>query len=379
LVCAFAVCAGEHAQASAATLMRAIVMLFQQHLTLLSFLLKEDYGAFARQLRGRGVRLEFFAQFISRHQLQLFSFARLNSSPVRQCMPSQWLGSLRGTYLSRWAAQERLVRELVELSRLLSSKGHNFIVLKGPYVATRFLGSIDRRQFYDLDILIRREDLHTVERLLRDCGYKRKSTVLFNRTLTTHFTHALDFAKSNVALDLHWLLSANAAHSLDYNSIWRERQAFVLQNHTFYVLSEEYEVVFSLISIFKDLERGVARLKAFVDLYYILASVSQRINWEQFLANRKRERILKISLNVLSLFLNLFECADRFSEVATVVDRNRNLLKRISSEDIECLLSASPGALKNRLWATDLYDCSRTHVFLWWLVSLPFRLAVHEA
>jgi len=168
------------------------------------------------------------------------------------------------------------------LSRLLTSKGNDFIVLKAPYVATRFLGSIDRRQFYDLDILIRREDLQAVERLLCDCGYKRKSTVLFSRTLTTHFTHALDFAKSNVALDLHWLLSANAAHSLDYNSIWRERQAFALQKHTFYVLSEEYEVVFSLISIFKDLERGVARLKAFVDLYFILASVSHALTGSSF-------------------------------------------------------------------------------------------------
>ena len=354
-------------------------MLLQQHLTLLSCLLKEDYGAFARQLRDGGAGLETFAQFISRHQLQLFVFSRLNGSPVRQCMPSQWLGSLRGAYLSRWAAQERLVRELVELSRLLTSNRNDFIVLKGPYVATRFLGSIDRRQFYDLDILIRIEELQAVERLLCDCGYKRRSTVLFSRSLTTRFTHALDFAKSNVALDLHWLLSANAAHSLDYNSIWRERQPFVLQNHTFYVLSDEYEVVFSLISIFKNLERGVARLKAFVDLYFILASVSQRINWEQFLANRKRERILGISLNVLSLFLNVFECADKFPELATVVDRNRNLLKSISSENIEGLFSASPGAFKNRLWATDLYDCSRTHVFLWWVVSLPFRLAVHES
>ncbi|MGN6734497.1 MAG: hypothetical protein ACTHMB_21405, partial [Candidatus Binatia bacterium] len=143
--------------------------------------------------------------------------------------------------------------------------------------------------------------------------------------------------------------------------------------------SDEYEVVFSLISIFKNLERGVARLKAFVDLYFILASVGRSINWEQFLANRKRERILEISLNVLSLFLKVFECADKFPELATVVDRDRNLLKKISAEEIECLISASPGALKNRLWATDLYDCSRTHVFLWWVVSLPFRLAVHEA
>jgi hypothetical protein len=40
-------------------------------------------------------------------------------------------------------------------------------------------------------------------------------------------------------------------------------------------------------------------------------------------------------------------------------------------------LSAPEGALRNKLWAADYYECSRLQVFLWWLVSLPFRLAVH--
>src|SRR2546429_484379 len=79
----------------------------------------------------------------------------------------------------------------------------------------------------------------------------------------------------------------------------------------------EYEVVFSLISIFKDLERGATCLKAFVDLYLILSALSRRIDWGQFLKNRKRERISQISVNVLALFLDLFGCADRFPEVAT--------------------------------------------------------------
>ena len=316
--------------------------------------------------------------FISHHQLQLLFFWRLNGSPVRHCLPSQWLDSLKGAYLSRWAVQERLVRELLEISRLLTSTGHDFMLLKGPYVATRFFGSIDRRQFCDLDLLIKREDLAAVERLLRASGYVRKSSVLISRTLTTHFTHALDFAKQSAALDLHWFLSANAAHSLDYDCIWRTRQTFVLRNHTFSVLSDEYEVVFSVISIFKDLERGVARLKGFVDLYFILAALSRSIDWEQFLNRRKRERIERICVAVFTLLLDVFNCSDKFPELATVVARKRDLLERVSLEDFEFLLTASPGTLINKLWAADLYDCSRLHVLLWWIVSLPFRLAVHE-
>jgi hypothetical protein len=352
---------------------------FQQHVVVLSLLLRGDQDAFARRLRDGSVPLETFAQFITRHRLQLFVCSQLQGSLLRQALPRHWLDRLKVLSLKQWAAQERLVRELMQLSSLLTAAGHEFIVLKGPYVAARFFGSMDRREFSDLDILIKRDDLAAVERLLRNHGYGRKSTVLISRALTAHFTHALDFAKPSVALDVHWLLSANAAHSLDYDAIWRHRQTFVLRNQNFFVLSDEYEVVFSLISIFRDLERGAARLKAFVDLYFILSALNSPLNWEQFLENRRRERILQISVYMLALFLELFDCADRFPEVATAVDCKRQLFKGVSSDDLESLLEAPPGALQNKQWAAGIYECSRLHVFLWWLVSLPFRLAVHDS
>ena len=80
--------------------------------------------------------------------------------------------------MTRWAAQERLVREVMQLSSLLTAAGHEVMLLKGPYLAERFYGGIDQREFYDLDILIRREELAAVERLLRSRGYIRKSSML---------------------------------------------------------------------------------------------------------------------------------------------------------------------------------------------------------
>jgi Uncharacterised nucleotidyltransferase len=351
---------------------------FEKNLTLISFLLKGDHELAAKQLQKGFVKSREFAQFLQRHRLQLFVCSLLGGSPVQESLPREWVDELRIFSLRQWATQERLVKELEEISTLLAAAGHESILLKGPYWATRFFGSLHRREFSDLDILIRREDLPAVGRLLCSCGYMRKSTVLLNEALTARFTHALDFVKPNVALDLHWLLSANAGHSLNYDAIWQQRQAFVLRNQKFFVLPDEYEVVFSLISIFKDLERGVTCLKEFVDLYLILSKLCHRLDWGRFLENRKREGIEQITINVLALFLDLFDCADRFPEVARAVAREHRLIKRVSSEKVVALLEASPGALRNKLWAASIYECSRIHVFLWWLVSLPFRLTVHQ-
>ncbi|MGH7835443.1 MAG: nucleotidyltransferase family protein, partial [Candidatus Binatia bacterium] len=197
-------------------------------------------------------------------------------------------------------------------------------------LATRFYGAIDRREFSDLDILVKREQVGAVELLLRGAGYARKSRVLFSTAVTSRFTHAFDFAKGNVSVDLHWLLSANAAHYLDYEAIWRQRQNFILRGQDFLVLSDEHEIAFKLISIFKDLEISAIHLKSFVDLYFILSAVSPGLDWKEFLEHRRREKILRISVNVLAFFFELFNCRHRFPDVASGKVRARPPVKQVN-------------------------------------------------
>ncbi len=351
---------------------------FQEHVALFSLLLKKAPDAAMERLRSGSVERDKFLMFVKRHHLQLVLFFLLDGSPVRQWLPQDVLRELKSFAVSHWARQEKLLRELLHLSTLFGAAGQDFILLKGAYIATRFFGGIDRRPFFDLDLLVTRDSLPQAQELLKTAGYTRKSAVLFNETLTSYFTHAFDYAKSNITLDLHWVLSANAAHRLDYNAIWRARQNFVLNNQNFLVLSDEYELVFNLVSIFKDLERGAARLKSFIDLYFILNALESKLDWDSFVKNRRREKILGISINVLALFLDLLDCRERFPSVAQVVGREQALIKRVSAQERAAVLEASIGRLQNKLWTAGMYECSRLQLFLWWLISLPFRLAVHD-
>lgn len=341
----------------------------------LSGLIAGEHEAFVEALSVAPERLGRFAGFVGAHGLRAYVHAQLAHSPARTKLPRWWLDQLKAAYLTQWVAQERLVRELDALATLFEGR-HEVVLLKGPYTAMRFYGGLGRREFADLDLLIRRRDLAAVERLLRARGYARKSQVVLGRALTAYFTHALDFVKGEAALDLHWALTANAAHALDYEAIWRDRQSFVLRDREYVVLSDEYEIVFNLISIFKDLERGAARVKAFVDLHALLSVLDATVDWRRFFADRKRERLQRVTVSVLELFLALFECTERFPNVAAAVARERPLLVGASAEPAD-LLGAPEGALRNKLWAANHYDCSRLQLFSWWLVSLPFRLAVH--
>jgi hypothetical protein len=351
---------------------------YQQYLAVVTQLLKGNHDS-AKCILQDTAQLSEFLNFIERQGLRLCFFSLLEGSAVREALPRAFWEQQRRFSLRQWVTQEILVRELAHLSSLLAAAGHEFISLKGPCLAARFWGGIDRRTFSDLDILVRRQDLAAIEVLLHNAGYVRRSTVLFNIAMTSRFVHALDFVKPQATLDLHWRLTANPAHALDYESIWKQRRTFTLCNQPLSVLSDEYEVVFSLVSIFKNVERGAARLKEFVDLYFILSSVGYSLDWEQFLEHRRRERILAISVNILAMFLEVLDCRDKFAQLAAAVNRHKGLLRIVSRELRQTLLEATPGALKNKLWAAPVYDCSAFQVFVWWFVSLPFRLAAHDA
>jgi hypothetical protein len=89
-------------------------------------------------------------------------------------------------------------------------------LLKGLYLAKRFYGDIDRHALWDIDILVRKENLPDAQKLLAASGYFRKSNVFLREDLSSYFTHAFDFAKKGVSLDLHWALSSHPSYRLDY-------------------------------------------------------------------------------------------------------------------------------------------------------------------
>jgi len=59
-----------------------------------------------------------------------------------------------------------LTAELVRLTGLLKAAGIAAVAFKGPVLAAMAYGSIDMRQFVDLDILVRQTDLPRIAEIL---------------------------------------------------------------------------------------------------------------------------------------------------------------------------------------------------------------------
>lgn len=279
------------------------------------------------------------------------------------------------------ARQWQLLDELWYLTDVLESAGIPFILLKGLYFADVFYGGVENRFSWDLDVLVRNSDASRADRVLRRSGYFRRSAVLLSRSLTARFTHAFDYGnvRPRFSVDLHWMLSRHPSFRVDDDAMWASRRPYSLLDRRFDVLSQEYEIVSNALSTFRDIQRGAIRMRAFVDLFKLLDASHQAIDWDRFLEKRRDERVAAVMVNILALTFKLLDCRTRFPGSARVVDEAADLLVPLPAGGAAQFFEPGTAALPNRAWTASIYECSKQRVAAWWLVSLPFRMAVYRS
>ncbi len=316
-----------------------------------------------------------FGQFIVVNQLSSYIAARFADVDID-------VATIWPVVHERWVRQNRNVRRvhnvLDDVTTLCNKHDVPFILLKGLYVADRFYGDVNRRNFWDLDILVQESDIERVGSLLERSGYARRSPVLLTAALSRHFTHAFDYRKDGCNLDLHWTLARHPAIRIDYGEVWDSAAHYTLGPHDLRVLADHYELTFLLLSIVKDVERGGLRIRSLLDLYHILRDLDSKVNWEQFMADRSRENIHGACIGLLTSFVNMLDCHEQFPEL------NRILGVQVSSNATETrtfsriITHGYSSTWAAKRWAARIYGMSLSEYFLWWAVSLPFRLVVYK-
>jgi hypothetical protein len=138
-----------------------------------------------------------------------------------------------------WLAKQRkLVRfrgglfvdELIRISASLEAIGITVLHYKGPVSSELLYGDRFRRTYFDLDFLVRREDLHAVSNLLRNDGYRADldldalSQEHYEREQKEH-----TFTSGLLCVEPHWSLTARRyPFPIDYARLWERAVAYDL-------------------------------------------------------------------------------------------------------------------------------------------------------
>ncbi len=319
-----------------------------------------------------------FFDFCQENQLAGFVYTCLKSDHERAIFPGDVRSRFKYRYFMQWQRNEKFVQELGRISTRFESAGIEFLVLKGPHLASRFYGNIDRREAHDIDLMVRPRDFDHSRRLLRELGFAPESGVTLTSHLLFRFVHHVEFHNDGIPLDLHHQLRTHIALRLDYDRIWASKCTIALNSHSFLGLADTYCLVTQILTIHQDISLGTITVRPFVDLYMILRKIHDSLSWDDFFSERDHEGCLAIAANVLAMFLIVFECDGEFPALTATVKKHEQLW-RLRADRLKYfhLLGNSTLAEKKR-WAFQQYACGTATAKVWWIAGLPVWLVIYH-
>jgi Uncharacterised nucleotidyltransferase len=345
-------------------------------LVLLRSLVAMDAAAVRGALADPATDLAAFFGFARRHQLGAFCYWALQRLGLAKGLPPPLLAAAKAASLLERTLSERLLDRLQELGPLFERGGVPVMFMKGPLFAKRYYGSLDARSVSDLDILVEPADLARVEKLLLQAGFERAFRIPVSRRLARLFAHHFEYRRDSLPLDVHWALQRHFSFAIDYGRVWSTAVEVELAGRTFRATSDEYEIVLQILGVVTDLQVGKLTLRPLVDLVHVLGTVDGSMDWRGFLAARDRERILRPSAYVLALTLETMGCRERFPELCAALAPTLETLPPTALAG-GAVLASQPLDVKQKLLALRIYEAPLVASLAWWLVSLPFRMAVY--
>ena len=349
-----------------------------EDLRLLVRLVRRDVAGVERRLRARTASLDHLVETAIAHNLSVVLLRAIEKTPIHTALSRTHLETMETRRRRHETRAQILLDALVALADRFASADQPFIVLKGSYHAARFYGDVYGREFIDLDLLVPRADRMRVFGLLAAAGYKRRSRVLLSAKLTGFFVHGFDFSAGSAYVDLHWCLSRHPSLRLDDSQIWDQRQSYSVNGRSYAVLSDKHEVVFGALSLLRDLGAGKAKLIKIVDLIQVVAATDATIDWDAFFESSRCEGTFGPLVNILTFCIEAADAQDLTPRLTAALSRYAD--RRVAVPAAVSPLRFRPirFGLGNRFWAARSYDTTSACWFLWWGVSLPFRMAVYR-
>jgi hypothetical protein len=142
-------------------------------------------------------------------------------------VPEETLSKLEQRFHSNFQHNLFMTGELVKIVRRFEQHGIPVLAFKGPLLATCY-ENIGLREFRDLDLLVREEDVHRADKMLGEAGFRpdaldgqpaQPGSLPFARAFDFEISYANE--STGVLIDLHWALMPGCfALPAEANGIW---------------------------------------------------------------------------------------------------------------------------------------------------------------
>jgi hypothetical protein len=296
------------------------------------------------------------AEFARRQNLREWFTPLAESERARALLRAPFVAELEQVRAAQPEEKRALIALCAEVQAALGAAGVPCLFLKGLYLGQRFYGDVHRRHQYDVDVLVRPADRIAALAALTALGMRvtegdASRLPRWHKGSRKREVQALALRDRNGRkLDLHAHTKSDWFAGIDETAYWAERRSFTVAGHELDTLSDHHTLLLLIASLCADVLRSAVRAKHFLDLYLVLRGLGPGFDWERFLAERRRERLLKTSVNALALLLLLWDCAEEFPELARAVERRRRWVEVASAREAVELVTRPRYSPENLVW-----------------------------
>ena len=213
-----------------------------------------------------------------RHGVRPLLFWHLNAA-APESVPKAILEQLRDFYSGNSLQNMRLTGELLRLLDVFEAQGIPAVPYKGPVLAASVYGNLGFREFADIDVLVRKEDVFRAQELLLAEGYQPQYRLTpAQEAAFLHYNCEHPFLNSNggSAVDLHWAIAErHFSFPLDLEGLWGRLDRISLGGRDVFTLSPEDLLLILCVQGFKD---AWERLKHICDVAEVI-HVHQDMDW----------------------------------------------------------------------------------------------------
>ncbi|NET24091.1 nucleotidyltransferase family protein [Okeania sp. SIO1I7] len=231
-----------------------------------------------------------------------------------ESVPQATLSKLKDNFYATTSYNLTLTSELLKLLELFETNDIPAIPFKGAVLAASVYGNLGFRQWGDLDILIRKQDILKAKVLLLAEGYETPTQTLAKESKLLKFHYNYKFYKfndeKNIFLELHWKIATKHINvgggmipfDIDIEPFWQRLELVELSGKKVLHFPPEDLIVILCIHGSKDRWRQLKWLCDLAQLIY----VHPEMDWEMVIETSKNLGIKKFLFLALLLINELW-------------------------------------------------------------------------
>ncbi len=226
----------------------------------------------------RDINWNIFLEKARNEGISPLVFSRLPELAKHYNIPEYVAEELKKDYYLSATRNVLLFEELKKVLGLFNQSKLQIIVMKGAALAETVYGNLALRPMSDVDLLVKKENLHQIDELLKTLGYSPADRSVDDVDFTSTYLTTLDYrssAKNSLSFHVHWhfvnstIPNESYINHIKMDDIWQDAvktniadiETWVMSPHHLIIHLSEHalRVTHSLskLSYFCDIDRAI--------------------------------------------------------------------------------------------------------------------------